>query len=798
MNFVTDTTLDGFEVSADYEFLDGSDGNLNASLRYGKQWENGNWVTTLGYNSRSELSTLERDWAVQSFADAPLGGWSTIGNPGSFVALPNVGPGTAAAGTALAFANSDDQCDLLGGTDGGVLCRFNFTQFDNLIEEEERYQLFSEINYAFGGMDFHAEALYAYTEVPEWKTSPSYPPQELFGQIVAPDHPGLLQYIADNPAWAAATFTDFAPLLVGGAPDVYDPVTGTGGLDPATTPLIFFGRTFGNGGFPGTGGGAQEGYREAETMRFAGSLSGAFEGGTGWDIALSYSSQESTAITNDTYVGGLSAALAGFGLCADPVTGTPNPGAVAGQGGCEYYNPFSNAIQETFRGVTNPQFDPALANSLALADWLTDPLATTNSASLLVFDITFDGQLGWEMGGGNVQWQAGGQLRHEDYEVDPNDNADLAINPGASGNGAFAFLAGTNAYKDSQNIFGGFAEFVFPVTEDLEVRAAARYEKYRGDVGQTFDPKVAFKWQATPVFALRGSAQTSFRGPTLNQLGSRNTTLEFISPTGAFKAVDTVGNPDLEPETATTLGLGGIVQTDNFNFTIDYYNIALEDTIIVEDKDAVVAAALAALGDPNAPQGILGQVLFDGGVQSAGTISRISTNIINGPDIDTSGIDVRADYTFANLYGADVTIGGDATFILEYDVGEYVIADAVIPAVDALGQLNRNNFGRPVPELKANLFANYARGMHNFRADLRYIDEYTDQRSGASIDSFVTLDLTYNIDFEDYGFRGFISAQNVTDEDPPFAALDLNYDPYTHSPYGRVLKIGATKTFDFN
>ena len=36
---------------------------------------------------------------------------------------------------------------------------------------------------------------------------------------------------------------------------------------------------------------------------------------------------------------------------------------------------------------------------------------------------------------------------------------------------------------------------------------------------------------------------------------------------------------------------------------------------------------------------------------------------------------------------------------------------------------------------------------------------------------------------------------NVTDEDPPFAAFDLNYDPYTHNPFGRTFKISLSKSF---
>ncbi len=815
VNFITNDSLDGFTASADFEHIDGSDGNYNLSAAYGWQFDGGSWVTSVGYNTRSELSTTERDWAVLPFADNPQGGYSTIGNPGSFVATPNIGPGVAAAGTPLAFANSDDQCETLGGTEGGVLCRFNFTQFDNLIEEEERVQIFSELNLDLGGVDFHAEALFGNTEVPEWKTSPSYPPQALFGQVVLPDHPGLVQYIADNPAWAAATYTDFSPLLMGG-----DPIPS--GLDSATTPLVFFGRTFGNGGFPGTGG-AQEGKRDSQTLRFAGDFSGQFDGGTNWEIGAAYSRATSKVITNDTGVDALSRALVGLGGF-DCATVTP------GENGCLYYNPFSNAVaSNAITGATNPQFDPSLANSEELADYLTSATGSTNESSLLVLDVVFNGELGWELPGGSVGWAAGGQLRHEEFSVDPVDTSDLSLFPctdpsvsevGASGlcpdgsqsTGLFAFLAGAAPYSNNQNIFGGFVEFQLPVSDTVDVQLAGRYEKYPGDIGQTFDPKVAVKWQATDSFAFRGSAQTSFKGPTLNQLNpGSTTTLQFIAPTGAFKAVDQAGDPALEPESATSFNIGAIFSQGGFNASLDYYNFDFEDTIIVESQDDIVAAVLAALADPSLDQGIVGRVTFDGGNQSAATISRIRANIVNGPDVKTSGIDLRADYTFDDLFGAEVSFGGEATYILEYDVGSYDVEGTTFAGFDALGQLNRDNFARPVPELKANFFANYARGIHNVRADVRYISEYDDLRdsvffaadgtplanqNGRTIDSFVSLDLTYNIDLTDtYGFRAFVSGQNITDEDPPFARLDLNYDPYTHPAFGRVIKVGATVEF---
>jgi iron complex outermembrane receptor protein len=40
-----------------------------------------------------------------------------------------------------------------------------------------------------------------------------------------------------------------------------------------------------------------------------------------------------------------------------------------------------------------------------------------------------------------------------------------------------------------------------------------------------------------------------------------------------------------------------------------------------------------------------------------------------------------------------------------------------------------------------------------------------------------------------------LSAENFTDEDPPLARLDLSYDPFTASAFGRTYKVGLRKRF---
>ena len=408
--------------------------------------------------------------------------------------------------------------------------------------------------------------------------------------------------------------------------------------------------------------------------------------------------------------------------------------------------------------------------------------------------------------GGSVGWAAGFQVRRETYTLTPNSLNNLNITPGPGGTGPFSFLAGFTPADREQTIYAAFGELQIPLFEDFDVQVAMRYEDYGGEVGSTFDPKVAAKWQVNDALALRGSAQTSFKGPTLNQLAGNVTTLQFVAPTSAFKAVDQFGNPALSPESAFSFNLGAIYQNGGFNASLDYYNFDFSDPIIVEDQASIVNAALAALAAGDDEAAILERITFtdnnSDGVNQANEIARVETNIVNGPDIKTSGFDIRVENVWDNaIAGGDFSMGAEASYILEYDVDDFEIEGVIIPGGDRVDQFNRSNFSRSLPQWKANVFANLATGDHNFRGVMRYIDSYEDERGDLTgnntteIDSQTTFDLFYTWQSSAWDLDLGLSVVNVTDEDPPFAQFDLNYDPYTHNPFGRTFKVSVTKRF---
>lgn len=782
VNFITRSNFEGLEVSASHKTIDGSNGDTEAGAVWG--WSNDNVHVMLAgeYKHRSKLQVKDRDWALRPYAETPEGGWSSIGNPGSMFLLSD--------GFAL---RTDPQCDALGGEVGAGFCRFQYTFYDNLIEDEQHLTTYGEVTFDLdNGSEFYMEAAYSEVELDEWNTSPSYPPQSLLGgdRVVLPSHPGLIALFADNPAWAATAPSGLQPVIS------WSRMTGVAGLD----------------GQPETG------YRKTEQTRFVAGLNGQMYNDTiDFDISLTYSNRDRLIQGDDMYVQRMGFALKGLGGAAcDTVLGVP------GVGDCSYFNPFSNAISVSpVNGFVNPQYDPALANSPEMLDWLTDTLETASENELIVLDAVFSGMTGWQFGGGEAAYALGGQYRMEEYSSTPGAVNDLSQNPcpytdpmavvyGLTGaldctgaeTGLFAFLAGSDPASDDRNVWGVFGELAIPLTDTLNMQLAVRYEDYGGDTGATTDPKIAVHWQISDAFAMRASASSTFRGPSLASLSGRGTALQYIGPTTAFKAVDTVGNPMLAAESAIALNVGFLVDVDNFSASLDWWSFDFEDRIGVESASQIVSAYVAnSCEDPDpatATCDALRAHIFPTGTPGSG-IQRIDVSWYNAGDVETSGIDFQAQYNI-DLENASLTLGVDGTYTLELVSADFKDIGGVTLAAggDFAGFLNEGNPFTPLPQLKTSVFATYDRGDHNVRYALRYVDDYTDSNAPIpafrTVDSMLTHDIHYNYTWHENTRLSF-SVFNALDEDPPFASTDLNYDPFTHSAFGRMFKLSVTHAF---
>ena len=811
VNFITREGFEGLEIGGSYQDIkDAGDWDVNGI--FGIAGDNWNWSFAAEYAERQELQIRDRDWALRPFSEnSSPGGWSSIANPANII-FPGYDRDPALAGSQNQW--SDPECQNMGAyrdsanlfsTAPAVIgqtgsCGFQYTFFDNLIEKTESIKLFSEANVDLNeNTRFHVEGLYSEVKLPEWNTSPSYPPQSIAGpdRRVYADHPGLVDMLATYPEL------------------------------PQTLPVGFvipINRAFGVSGFDGE---AEAALRRTRQYRLAVGLDGTlFDQQLNYDVSVAYSLRERRIEGQDMYIERMGYALRGFG--------GPNcdrSGGLAsltpGGNGCEYYNPFSNALPSSVvNGYVNPNYNPAVANSAGMRDWLIAQTGSDADNELLVFQAVFSGETGLELGGGNVGWAAGAQSRRERYDFDVEDIANRSLNPcpwtenlaielGYTASlgcdvesGRLAFLAATVEEYTSRTVYGIFGELALPITDTFNMQAAVRYEDYGGKVGSTIDPKLAFSWNLTDELSLRGSASTTFRGPPQSYLGGTGTALQFITPASAFKAVDINGNEDLKPESAVATNLGVIYQNENFYGSIDWWRFDFDDPFQTESAGQLVSAYSTnqcqdgGAGAATAYCQAIRTHIYPLGISTAG-LQRVDTNIINGTNITTSGIDVFAQYDFDDVFGGVFSLGAEGTYVLEYKSKDFLEINGAKMADggDFAGFYNVGlNPFTPIPELKGNVFAKFSRGNHRISVLARYVDKYEDANnpspsSLAKIDDHVTFDAHYNVALFERALLS-LSVINIADEDPPSMAGDLNYDVFTQNAFGRMIKLGFKYTLD--
>ncbi len=804
-NFLTRDDFEGFEVSAAHEHFAGA-GDTNTGVIWGEKLGSAHAVIAAEWMRRQELKITERDYLLQPWhGDGQRLGWSSIGNPGTF-AVGSPAPWTATIHAPL--------CEQFGGFRESWTCRFRYQPWDNLIEDISHTRAFAELNGSLdSGTNYHIEGLWAEAEIPDWYTTPSYPPFPLTDTSimeVAPEHPGRQAFCEDYGGEAGSPY--------------YDECQGDENW-------YFNGRPFGNSG-PG-----RTLSRDSRTWRVAASAQGEFAslGGreTHFDLGLSYSRTEGNYNLPGVYVERIFLGFRGFGGpdCGVGVEADPTSlagmrlsalnGQVAGQGNCQYYNPFSNAIEfsqqprSDFANEANPNYRASLANSPELRQWLNQEVDLQSTADILVADATLTGSWIEDV----ASYAAGYQFRLLNASGDPNDLGDVELNPcpvvgddSCSAEDKFGPYAFTNVhrpYDEDQTVHRFFAEIPLSLGARFDTQLAANYEFH--DVASSFDPKFGWRYQLaespTQSLFLRGSVQTTFRTPSLDDVNeSPLSTLEWINETGAYQTVDRFGSKDLKPEQAFTYNAGLVLVTEaGFDATFDYWSYDFKDVIGTMPYGAITS--LYADEDQSIRDAVKRFIVCPDGIGTgtcaASALERVQVDLVNWPGVKTSGLDVHL--------GAQMQAGPgqfaaslDGTYTLEYRTKALTLGDLVLQEeADAAGYLN---FGNPIatslPKLKSQASAGYHWETYSFVSYLNYVSSYEDRGSMNSatkkirelfgtIDPFLTWDVTFLWNLSK-GVHIVLSGMNLLASKPPLANIEQAYDGFTHDPKGRRLKIAVS------
>ncbi len=838
VNFITRTNQRGFQGSASYKFIDGSDGDIDASLSYGHVGENLRVLLAAGFQKRGQLMAKDRDWAIRPYAENPQGGWTGGGNPGNFVFLQPTGAPYLVPGTSAPDIRADASCASLGGFVGAdARCSNQYSVYDNLVELEKRGQAFVDVEIDITpSTKFQVTALYGRTTVPHYLTSPSYlltqspsgvaaagTPYAPFaallnsGFFVPSANPGLVAYRAANagtPGGAGALFPTllFRPFLLGGNPST---------LDKENEP------------------GSSRGMRKSESFRATAELRGEIGSNLNYGISYTYHNYYRYIDGYDSYGDRVQRALLGFG-------GPNCTGSTPGANGCQWLNPFGNAVgSNAATGAVNSQANGP-ANPSSLTDWFFVRSNTKVDTELQVVEGSISGGTGVSLPGGEVQFGFGGQYRHESIDTMYGAANNLAQNPcresplngntnpaacagGRPATGALAFLGTNRDSFLSGSVYAIYGEMQLPIFDTLNVQLAARYEDYGGNIGSTFDPQVRARWQVTDWLAIRGGYGTTFRAPTLANVSSNGVVALQIIDT-AFRPIDVVGNPNLVPESSTNYGGGILLNSGGFTASVDYYRYNLKDVIVTDPLIAMVNTLFpAGAGNTCATNVELAKrFTFAGGACVApgvgipGTarseISRVRTVLQNGASITNEGIDASVGYRNNEMFGgaARFAIGGSVTYTLQNRISDISVAGTLVQrGYDGVGLLNYQTTLYPVPEWKGQGYLELGSGPVDARLTVSYIDGLYDQRAdtttagiygpnaalggarvtgGANIESYTSADFTIQFAITE-GVTLSGSVYNIFDTDPPFAREDYNYEPFVGNPLGRNFKVGVSAKF---
>jgi iron complex outermembrane receptor protein len=234
----------------------------------------------------------------------------------------------------------------------------------------------------------------------------------------------------------------------------------------------------------------------------------------------------------------------------------------------------------------------------------------------------------------------GAEYRKEEFNLYAGDPASYALGPladqgfSSSSNGYGGSPRSTSADQDSTAVY---VDLETDFTDAFTVQAAVRFEDF-SEFGDTTDFKLAGIYSVTDTFRIRGAFSTGFHAPTAGQANITNVTTQNVggqlidqgtlplsSSAGQLAAdfIESQGNgrPSLGPEDARNFSFGVAFDVGESTWTVDYYDIQLEDRV-----------ALGANVD------FLDALNFAGGGTSYTTVSQALT------ELDASGVINRQEF----------------------------------------------------------------------------------------------------------------------------------------------------------
>ncbi|PZU46903.1 MAG: hypothetical protein DI568_11110 [Sphingomonas sp.] len=213
-------------------------------------------------------------------------------------------------------------------------------------------------------------------------------------------------------------------------------------------------------------------------------------------------------------------------------------------------------------------------------------------------------------------------------------------------------VTGTNA-RENISLYADLDLDLLPI---WNLQLAGRFEDY-SDFGSDWNWKAATRFEVLDWLAVRGSVSTGFRAPGVAQQFFAAAATNNVNGVLLDTVTLPVGNPvaqalgasPLKPETAVNWSAGFTASPfSGLNFTFDYYEIKIDDRIVLTEN---LVASRNAAGQPTGsnPGFGIAQILNAAGFSSISA----ARFFINGIDTKTRGFDAVATYKHDfNEFGA--------------------------------------------------------------------------------------------------------------------------------------------------
>jgi iron complex outermembrane receptor protein len=420
----------------------------------------------------------------------------------------------------------------------------------------------------------------------------------------------------------------------------------------------------------------------------------------------------------------------------------------------------------------------------------------TGKTTMTQLDGTISGEL-LDLPAGKLAMAAGFDFRRESYMYHQDVAAEpILLSPGND-----------NLPKATRDVKALFAEFIVPVTKDLELQLAARHDQY-SVFGGTTNPKVAFRYQPANWFLLRGSVNKGFLAPSFSQLYTGALRQELSSGVKDTVGCDahpadkrfcdparfdylSGGNQALKPETSKQGTLGVVVEPiKGFSASLDWWGINIRNRIMKRSATDILKN----------PTLYAGNIFRD----ADGLIDYVEARWVNASGAKTRGIDLglRGDGKFDGGWKWNATLDGTWTDSFKFAEVEGQ------PYKEYVGEFySRDLYLR----WKHSATFSVSRGDWNVLVSNNFASGFKDQvpngGKGTAPSGFDPKVASYTVFGLATTYQGFknttltFGVQNLFDRDPPFTAHNVDdvvgagWDPRVADPRGRAYTLNLTYKF---